>query len=145
MSESYYTEEERLIFRHRGAAHDPAVLWRSFRDAQSDTGVDFDELRKTCAAAEAARKSEADLAKSEGREPVFDEALAELEADATRSIADLGRRMFGQKPLQPDGSGWTEAEGLRAILEYLRWQEELRLKLDAPPSGSPGTDGLPAV
>ena len=139
MSESFYTEEERLIYRYMGAAYDPAVLWRNFRQAQRDLGVDFDELRKICvSAAESRRATEA------GEQP-FDEAMADLAADAERSISELGRRMFGQAPLQPDGSGWTESEGLRALLDYLRWQEELRLKPEAPPSGSPGSDGQPAA
>lgn len=144
MSDHFFSDEERLIYRRGGLAFDPAVLLRDFGKAQSDLNVDFDELRKICVSASESRKAEAELAASEGREPVFDAALAELAADAERSIAELGRRMFGQKPLATDGTGWTESEGLRALLEYLRWQEELRLKLDAPPSGSPATDGRPA-
>jgi hypothetical protein len=129
--ESVYTEQERFIFSYRDGGEerfaDPMALWRAFRRAQRDLGVDYGELVR-----EGRSLQDTDLS---------DDALAERMDRAIEQMADIGRAVFGKPKLAEDGSGWTDAEALANLDKFLIWQDDLQGKAGTSPSSSTSTAG----
>jgi hypothetical protein len=128
-----YTEKERFIFSYRDRGEekfaDPMALWRAFRRAQRDLGVDYGELVR-----EGRSLQDTDLS---------DQALAERMDRAIEQMADIGRAVFGKAKLSEDGSGWTDAEALASLDQFLIWQDNLQGKAETSPSSSTSTAGHP--
>jgi hypothetical protein len=83
--------------------------------------------------------------KGEPLHKVIEAARCGVEAMAGPALERLDQAVsaaFGMPPLAPDGTGFTEKARRRVLVEWLRWQAEVK-KNTAPPGNSPPATAPP--
>lgn len=131
MTDPFSPDVDRRIFsvfhQSRPLRYDPAVLSRRLNRAEREHGVTYNGLREA-----SARLVEAMRETTTPDHQIEAERIAE-------GYAKLGYATFDVKPIAEDPAhGWTEAEVMQRLQEYVRWEAEIRGKPDGwQPSSTP--------